>query len=296
MKQKFIVWGHKNNGHTHGYVHSSYYKAAKYLGFDAYWFDDHDNVGDFNFDNSIFLTEGQVERNIPINKTCKYILHHTNSEKYINNGLEFINLANYLRWCDDGVSAYHKENPVEVVNDFCFWDGITKTIYQPWATDLLPNEINIDNPIKYKPNATSINYIGTVHENFEQIMSFANIARKNNISFEALRTSSDFENMSLVQNSYLSLDLRGSWHLECGYLPCRIFKNLSYGRITGTNSENVKKKLGDHVIYNSNLELLFHELIEAEKTKPILDIQNTMRYIQENHTFVNRINNLLKFI
>ncbi len=295
-ERKFIVWGHKNNGHTHGYIHSSYFKAAKYLGFDSYWFDGSEDLSNFNFDNSIFFTEDQVQHNIPLNKSSKYILHHTNLEKYKDNDLDYINLANYLKPCDELISAYHPENSVEKINDFCYWDKKTKTVYQPWATDLTPNEIDVSNATKFNPNASSINYIGTVHENFKQVAEFANITQKNNILFKPIRTNSDFENMKLVQNSYLSLDLRGPWHLECGYLPCRIFKNLSYGRITGTNSENVKKKLGDHVIYNSNLELLYHELIEAEKTKSINDIQDSMRYIQENHTFINRINNLLKLI
>ena len=92
------------------------------------------------------------------------------------------------------------------------------------------------------------------------------------------------------------MDLRGSWHIDCGYLPCRIFKNLSYGRITGTNSENVKIKLGDHVVFDSNLEILFEKLLESENTKSISDFQKTMSYIKDEHTFVNRINNILKFI
>lgn len=32
MKQKVVIWGYKNSSHTHGYIHSSYYKAFKYLG------------------------------------------------------------------------------------------------------------------------------------------------------------------------------------------------------------------------------------------------------------------------
>jgi hypothetical protein len=296
MKPKFIVWGHKNNSHTHSYIHSSYYKASKYLGFESYWLDGSEDLSNFNFDDSIFFTEDQVQHNIPLNKSSKYILHHTNLEKYKNNDLNYINLANYLKPCDQLVSAYHAENNVERINDFCYWDEKTKTVYQPWATDLLPNEIDINDACKYNPNNTVINYVGTVHENSPQIFEFTNICNKHGITFNATRTNSDLKNKNLIQNSYLSLDLRGLGHIEVGYLPCRVFKNISYGRITGTNSENVKTKLGDHVVFDSNIEILFEMLLESEKTKSITDIQKSMIYIKYEHTFINRINNLLKFI
>ena len=100
---KIIIWGHKNNGHTHGHIHSSYFKAFKYMGYETYWFDDNEDVSGFNFDNCIFLTEDQAQHNIPLNKSSKYILHHTKLDKYIEHNLEYINLANYLKWCDDGI-------------------------------------------------------------------------------------------------------------------------------------------------------------------------------------------------
>jgi len=296
IKKKFIVWGHKNNFHTHFYIHSSYYKAAKFLGFESYWLDGSEDLSSFNFDNSIFFTEDQYQQNIPINKSSKYVLHHTNLEKYENNDLNYINLANYLKPCDELISAYHPENSVEKINNFCYWDEKTKTIYQPWATDLLPHEINIDEATKYNINNKIINYVGTIHENEPQIDEFTNICEKYGVIFNVTRTGSDLQNKYLTQDSYLSLDLRGPAHIDCGYLPCRIFKNLSYGRITGTNSENVKTKLGDHVVFDSNLEILFEKLLDSEKTKLISEIQETMIYIKNEHTFVNRINNILKFI
>jgi hypothetical protein len=296
MKYKIIIWGHKNNGHTHGHIHSSYFKAFKYLGYETYWFDDNDNTNGFNFNNCIFLTESQAQNNIPLNKTSKYILHHTNLDKYIDNGLEYINLANYLKWCDDGVSAYHKENTVIKINDCCFWDDKTKTIYQPWATDLTPNEIDSNNALKYNPNENTIYYVGTSHDNSSQINNFNLSVKKNNKNFIVCRTNTDKDNLELIRKSLISIDIRGDWHVECGYLPCRIFKNISYGRLTGTNSENVKKIFGDHVIYEPNLSLLYDKMIESENKSSIEEIKSSMEFIKSNHTFVNRINNLLKFL
>lgn len=296
MQNKIIIWGHKHNGHTHGYIHSSYYKAFKHLGYETYWFDDNDNVSGFNFDNCIFLTEDQVQKNIPLNKTCKYVLHHTKLDKYIEHGLDFINLANYLKWCDDGISAYHKENTVVKLNDLCYWDEKTKTLYQPWATDLVPEEINLDNAIKFDENSASIYYVGSSHDNTERINLFAREAHANGKNLIIAKTHTDLENLQLIRSSYLSFDMRGDWHIECGYLPCRVFKNISYGRITGTNSEHVKKIFGEHVIYDSDPVNLYKKLVEAEKTFSIEQVKEAMRFIKENHTYVNRINNIMNLL
>lgn len=294
--EKIIIWGHKNNGHTHGHIHSSYYKVFKYLGYDTHWFDDNEDVSNFNFDNCIFLTEDQAQKNIPLNKTCKYILHHTNLDKYNANGLTYINLANYLKLCNEGVSAYHKENKVVKIAELCYWDEVTKTIYQPWATDLTPDEINIESAIKGNVNEKNIYYIGTSHDNTKQLTEFNSTAIANGKQLIVGKTNTDKENLDLIRQSYLSVDIRGDWHVECGYLPCRVFKNISYGRITGTNSKHVKDVLGEHVVYDENPAELFNKLVEAEQNQSVDDIKNAMKYIKDNHTFVNRINNLLKVI
>jgi hypothetical protein len=296
MKNKIIIWGHKNNGHTHQYIHSSYYKAFKHMGYECYWFDDNEDVSNFNFNDSIFFTEDQVQKNIPLNKTCKYILHHTNLDKYIDNNLNYINLGNYLKYCDEGISPYHKENSVEKINDFCFWDKISKTIYQPWATDLIPDEIEKNEPVLINKKQNTIYYIGTQHDNIENIQKFSNSTKKYGINFVITRTDSDKQNMNLIRDSLVSVDIRGNWHLECGYLPCRVFKNISYGRITGTNSKNVKEKLGDNVIYNDDPSMLFSDIINEEKQTTKEKIQKSIDYIKHNHTYINRINNLLKFL
>lgn len=309
MKYKVIIWGHKNS-HTHSYIHAAYYNAFKKLGYETYWFDNYENVNGFDFNNCIFLTEGQVESNIPINKSSKYILHHAFEKinKYIDNDLEYINLGNYLKWCEDGISPYckteigvypkdnnGKENTVEKIDDCTFWDKTSKTIYQPWGTNLTPDEIKLENAIKFNQNEQNIYYVGSKHDNSAEIDVFQNVASKNGKNFRLIK-GSEAENYEQIRNSYLSLDLRGSWHITCGYLPCRVFKNISYGRITGTNSEHVKNIFGDYVVYDSDPINLYEKLIIAEKETPINNIKDAMQYVKDKHTYFNRINNLLKFI
>jgi hypothetical protein len=292
--EKVIIWGYKLHSHTHSYVHNGYYKAFKKMGYETYWFDDNDDVSGFNFENCIFLTIGTQENRIPLNKTSFYILHHIKDmTKYLEAGINYVNLGNYLSSCDNGISSNHPENSViKMGGECCFWDEKTRTIYQPWATDLTPDEIDLDSALRYNPDNSVINFIGTIGENVHQINQFKSslpIGKTLNI----ISRQSDENNILLIRNSLLSFDIRNDWHVECGYLPCRIFKNISYGRLTGTNSLNVKKVFGEHVIYEPNLTLLYDKIMEAEEKANLDDIKAAMDFVKNNHTFINRINNLL---
>ena len=300
MSQKVIIWGHKLHTHTHSYIHSSYYKAFKYMGFDTYWFDDSDiqsgSLNNFDFENCIFFTEDQRQANIPLVKSAKYILHHTNLEKYNANGLTYINLGNYSKWCEDGISANHKENTVEKIGDCAFWDAKSKTLYQPWATDLLPSEIDIDNISLYDPNKDTIYYTGTIHDNSDKIMQFMKVSNQDNKKFELKTSVSDEDNYKYTKESYISFDLRSDWHLEYGYVPCRVFKNISYGKWVGTNSETVYKIFGDFVTYEPNINNLYTKIVQDYKNMDIKKMREAMTFVKDKHTFVNRINNLLKLL
>jgi len=68
--EKVIIWGHKLHSHTHSYIHNAFYIAFKHMGYETYWFDDKDDVKKFDFSNSLFLTEGQVDKKIPLREDC----------------------------------------------------------------------------------------------------------------------------------------------------------------------------------------------------------------------------------
>lgn len=297
MKKKVIIWGYKLHTHTHSYVHNGYYKAFKKMGYETYWFDDRDNISGFDFENCIFLTIGTQENNIPLNKSSFYILHHIKDmTKYLQSGVNYINLGNYLSGCDDGISVNHPENNVvKIGGECCYWDEKTRTIYQPWGTDLTPDEISLDYAMKYNQSNDIINFVGTIGENGSQVRLFQR-SLPSNKRLNIVTTISDEENFSFVRNSLISFDIRNDWHVECGYLPCRIFKNISYGRLTGTNSPNVKKIFGDYVVFEQDLSKLYYKIMEAEEKISLKQIKDGIKYVKENHTYINRINNILNLM
>lgn len=80
--KKVVIWGHKLHSGTHYYIHWGFHRAFKALGYEIFWFDEKDNIKNIDFSHSLFLTEGQVDNNMPIRKDCFYILHNCKPEKY----------------------------------------------------------------------------------------------------------------------------------------------------------------------------------------------------------------------
>ena len=69
MIKKVIIWGHKLfKTNTHCFIHYGYCKAFKHMGYETHWFTDKDDVSNFNFNDCLFITAGDQEKNIPLNK------------------------------------------------------------------------------------------------------------------------------------------------------------------------------------------------------------------------------------
>lgn len=288
---KAIIWGHKLHSHTHSYVHNAFFRAFEYLGYDAHWFDDADDVGNFDFSNSIFITEGQVCKNMPLIKGSKYVLHNCYDEsmweKIKNEDIKYLKIQTYT----DDVLAYN----IEKIEEGIYFGG--DMLYMMWATDLLPDEI-----VFQETERTNISWwVGTMGEgkfgNMNELNGFKRACRENGIEFRHANNLSIEENRSKIRESYMAPAIVGTWQKEKGYVPCRIFKNMSYGQIGLTNSLSTKKVLGDHVAYADDEYELFRlgqEAIMSENYKTRL--VDGMNFVRENHTYINRINTILKFI
>lgn len=288
---KFIIWGHKLHTHTHSYIHSAYNKAFQYLGYETYWVDDKDDLSSINFSDAVFFTEGSCSHSMPKLKNCKYITHHLDTEKLTSFGIPYENilkLGNYLP----------REEVHEKVEDLTYWDKNTRTLYQCWGTDLLPHEIDINEYIPFNPSRKTLNYVAMLYDQgFWWAEEFATLLDRDfGVEFKVFTQHvSHEENIQLIRESFLCPDFRSDWHLECGYIPCRMWKNISYGRITGTNSPYVKNALGDYVVFGGTPQTLYQNLLNAEQNRSI-NMRDAMSFVRDNHTFVDRVNNILKFL
>ncbi len=296
---KVIMWGHKLHTHTHSWIHWAFYRAFKHLGYDTYWLDNEDSIDNLDLSNSLFITEGQVDQKIPMREDCHYILHNCDREKY-KKLLENGNCINLQVFTYDALL----HNVVEV-QKFIYIDVPDKVIYMPWATDLLPHEIDNNKkaitPIskKWISKKKSIYWVGTItdtyFDNTREINPFKKACRKKRIKFIHRYGVSMEENIQYIQESFMAPAIVGSWQKEKGYIPCRIFKNISYGQMGVTNSKAVYDLFQGKVVYNADTYRLFYDAKRKIKKMKIQELYDLMDFVRDYHTYINRIEHMLNF-
>ena len=132
--KRFVAWGHKLHSHTHSYIHNAFIRAFQHLGYPTLWLDNNDDSSEIDFEGSLFLTEGCVETNIPVREDCYYILHNCSGTQFVDIPQNHIIVIQvFTKGIFDGRSLTYIEPCI-------YHEG--RTLYMPWATDLLPYEIN----------------------------------------------------------------------------------------------------------------------------------------------------------
>ena len=299
-KNKIVIWGHTlSKGHTHSFIHYGFYKAFSHLGYDVQWLENSFENSKINLDDTIIISEHQEIGHLPIQKNAKYLIHNLKQD------IEFVegeNIFNFLIYHEE----YKNWGNVKQVEDFFWYDEKTKTPIIIWATDLLPYEIDKMSPILYDDIKSDVNFVGTIQG--QNLIKFANICANNGKNFynyggytgipqnNFIRFYDNEKSIEFIRNSYLSFDIREQQHFRNGYISCRIFKNISYGMWTGTNSIKMNKFFPEHLTIESDLNKLYDDLVYTYINCSDLKIKNSMNYVKENHTYLNRINSLFSIL
>jgi len=307
-KRKVIIWGYSSSKHTHYYTHEALRKAFDFCGYETHFFDNDNNPENFDYSNSIFFTEGFADHKIPLRKDCVYFVHVcVNPEKYLNAEVKKLidvrYLMNYMD--DDNYNFTLDRKSCEVLDEGVLLERNSaqpyEIIYMAWATNLLPQEINLEWAKQKRENtyyfAGSISQSGRF-ANMPMISEFVSECRKNEIGFTFVdpwtNPVSEEEHRVLIRKSYLSPDFRNKQHKEWGYIACRLMKSISFGQIGITNCKTNANFLDESIIYDENPSNLFY--LGKEKMGDVKLIQHQMNLIKEKHTFVNRVKGIEKIL
>ncbi|HJZ24262.1 MAG TPA: hypothetical protein VJ201_07440 [Candidatus Babeliales bacterium] len=292
---KVIIWGHPLHSHTHSYIHEGFYRAFKHLGYEVYWVKNQDEMQHVDLHNALFITEGQVDGEMPKRQDCYYIVHNWNSDNYqelFNN-----NRCILLQVYTDDCLPYAPEK----LGDCIYCNSKEKMIFMPWATDLLPHEIERVKQHRIKDNQRSIiSWVGTIgggrFGNQVELAGFKKACRENDVVFNHKINVSREENIDLIATSYMAPAIQGPYQCEKGYIPCRIFKNISYGQWGVTNNKIVYDLFKGKVVYNPDTYQLFYDAKAHIDNTPISELYELMDFVKNNHTYINRIEMLLTFM
>lgn len=293
--KKVIIWGHKLHSHTHSYIHYAFYRTFTHLGYDTLWLDNNDNVSSIDFSECLFLTAGGVDQLMPVRSDCRYILHNCAPERY--KALFAQNACIILQVYSHDCLKRNEEK----IDSCMYINRETKTIYMPWATDLLPHEIDtIKSQMPSREKSNTIYWVGSVwdgiHGNRNYINDFKTACRENNIMLQEVAAVDQNQNIDLIGKSYMAPAIQGQWQCENGYIPCRIFKNISYGQMGITNSKTVYDLFEGKIIYYPDSYQLFYHAQEQLQHTTLQELYDLMDLVKNKHTYINRIDHILDFL
>lgn len=310
--KKVIIWGHKLGTHTHSYVHNGYYRAAGFLGYETHWFDDNDDLTSFNFSNSIFITANGACNNMPVREDCVYFNHYCdvvfgNTDR-VTKRLNHPNYYNFVffadKWPDGVANMWPNKNELVELSSLHYFHQKTNTLTTIWATDLLPNEIEQIEPQLHNESIPNVYFVGTPQgPNITKFEHFANINGKQLhkvggwLGIDSGTSPSIFDNANIIRSSYVSVDIREQIHLNHGrYYPCRLFKNISYGKWTGSNHPEIADLFGEYFTVDSNIESLYYKLVEDSRNCTYEKMKEAMTFVKDKHTYVNRLQDMFKLL
>jgi len=179
---------------------------------------------------------------LPVVPNVDYVLHNFNGSHHVCQG---VNPDNLLR-----LQVYTNASSGEEWDSFRLFDREARTLFQPWGSDLFAEEFI--GPI-YNSNPMEVTFVGAVWSdmyegsdlgNFQMIEKLKRACSSKNLVFRNLTHVSDDDNVTAVRAARLAPSFAGGWQVENNYLPCRVFKNVSYGVLGVTNVPAAAKLMG----------------------------------------------------
>ena len=184
----------------------------------------------------------------------------------------------------------------------------TNEVHMAWGTNLSPEEINKN--IELMKNGIVLNncsyFCGTIwHTNEKEVLEWkkACISMKFNLSFDNERDETLHQKK--IREALVAPAFQGSTQHQSGkwyYIPCRILKNISYGALGVTNNVGVYNMFKDYLImYDDNLDNLLEKTLEyrqyaEDNQEEYIDkMVEVMEFVRDNHTYLNRIDTLIKY-
>ena len=333
---KVIVWGFPLHTHTHSYVHAAWVKAFQAIKTEVHWFHDgeHPDPATFDYSNALVITEGYADDRLPVLASNVYVVHVCrNPAKYLDAGARLIDLRYHMKSINDYNYVFDleaKSASTVRVSDATIYEAAASSddlseryrltpkrryeaIYMYWATNLLPNEIQLDDRFIEPDVPLMTVFVGTISPGnateIEALRRGCNQAGIRVAHVDPWRNPVSFEEgRRLVQRSIIAPDIRGSGdpskvslgetgtcHKKNGYVACRLFKSISYGKLGATNSKAVLTMLGDEgaelVVCDEDETRLVDACMRERGNHDL--VRRQMEWVRDFHTYISRIDDLV---
>jgi hypothetical protein len=292
--KKIIIWGFKEQIHTHRFIHKHFYETLIKLGDTNFvWVDDLAENQHLIGMGDLVIVMNMACENIVFKKDVFYCTHN------IDNTVNFKENISVLQ-----LQVYH--NRISFSNEHDeYWEKVTlfnkldKTLYQAWGTNLLPSEFY--EPV-YTNQSDSVYWVGSIwnneHDqgNLNEMSQMKNSIIENKLKFIHKENVSVKDNIDLVRKSRIAPAFSGKFQVDVDYLPCRVFKNISYGQPAISNVNKFKELLNTTSFQKESIHDTITHCLKIDKATWINKVTEQQIYVANNHTYLNKLNNIFTAI
>lgn len=279
--KRFVCWGLTDGHDSFRHIHRHYFNTAKKLGKHVAWLPDHPDSRDLiESGDLIFAVDVASDHLGPACKAVDYVLHNFDSSHEVWDGMrdeQALRLQVYTNACE----RYGVEwEPARR------YDRAGRILFQPWGTDILAEDFKL--PV-FNPASTEIPFVGSVWDgdgqgNIHAITELKAISNAHRLVFRHYQHISDNKNAHVVRKARLAPAITGHWQVENDYLPCRVFKNVSYGTLALTQVPMFRRLFGDaFTSYGSVSQIITDALGLDEQT--YLDLVTAQQDVVRRYTY-----------
>lgn len=289
---KYVMWGLKSSKRdTFRHIMRHFYETMRDIGLNVVWVDDAPESAAEITKNSLVFAPNMAAEHLPIVEKAYYVLHnfHTVKKDYHN----LIKPSHNIRltvYTDDAKKTGKKWN------DYTYYDPKRRELFQAWGTNLLPDKFL--EPVFYK--RPIMFWVGSIwndennHGNLEEIAELRRVLKKNKIFFKQLINVPDSFNVWAVRHSRIAPAIGGGIQVKGNLMPCRFFKNISYGQLGMSNIQKFSEIMGKYAVYEGSSEATIEKALSLKPEEYIALVREQQKIIAADHTYVSKIAKILR--
>jgi len=286
---KVVIWGLKTQKHTHSHIHRHFYSTLEKLDAKVVLVDDSRENTEIVEANDLIVSIDVASSHLPVREGVFYCLHNCSDDIHRRIApSRNIRLQTYISSAEQTSEKWDKVT---------FFDAETRTLYQPWATDLLADEFA--EPI-LNPAGSIVFWVGSIWNdrlnrgNINEIRALKDVLDSRGMRFVPLQGVSDLMNIRYVRSSRIAPAIVGRWQMQNNYLPCRMWKNISYGQLGVSNVSKLADVFDGCTVKGRTIEELIDNTLSLPSGTYRDMICRQQEIVKNNHTYVNRMLNIIR--
>lgn len=264
-KTQLVIWGFRKRYDTFRYIHAGFAAAGARLGWQVEWVDDEQRNRGVVRPGSLVIGMNLCQSYLPAVTGARYVIHNNERPDLAEliSGGKGINLQTWTFACPG-----ERLEGQEAIR----FDIGTRTLFEAWGTSVPKEQWTSPN----YSNRKYIYWVGSIWDNDlgqgnrTVIAKLKKSLHRHRIGFRHFWRTPEFLHRKLIIASRLRPAVCGQWQAENGYIPCRAFKNLSFGTLPITNNEAVRVALGDSVPIATDMDSLVDDYL-AMPSKEVLE-------------------------